>query len=253
MTPTRILPLAALSLLLSACATTTDLEQTRRELDVTKQQTSARLSEVEARLSNERLLDLVREVGALRAEMATLRGQNEVVLHQQGELSKRQNDLYTDLDARLGKLEQAARQLQENTTTQPESSAGAAAPAANPAEDTLNKALAILRNRDFARSVGELKSVMDKYPGSMEAQDAAYWLGVSHTYLKQYDAAIDIHRRFAEQYPAHSRAPEALRLMAENQIELQQKDQARITLRKLIKQYPASASAQRAKERLAKL
>ena len=131
--------------------------------------------------------------------------------------------------------------------------ASPAAPLVSPAQDALNKALATLRNREFARAVPELKAVMDKFPANSEAQEASYWLGVAHTYLKQYDAAIDIHRRFAEQYPAHVRAPEALRLMAENQIELQQKDQAKLTLRKLIKLYPNSAAATKARERLAKL
>ena len=37
----------------------------------------------------------------------------------------------------------------------------------------------------------ELKAVMDKFPANSEAQEASYWLGVAHTYLKQYDAAID--------------------------------------------------------------
>lgn len=247
----RLLPVAALSLLLGACATTSDIEQTRRELDAAKQQTSARLTEVESRLSNERLLDLVKEVATLRSEMAALRGQNEMLQHQQGEVLKRQNDLYADLDLRLGKLEQPASS--PAASGEVETGASPAAPLVSPAQDALNKALATLRNREFARAVPELKAVMDKFPANSEAQEASYWLGVAHTYLKQYDAAIDIHRRFAEQYPAHVRAPEALRLMAENQIELQQKDQAKVTLRKLIKLYPNSAAATKARERLAKL
>jgi len=240
-----------LPLLLAACATSNSIEQTRRELDAARQQTSARLSEVEARLSNERLLDLVKEVASLRTEMAALRGQNEVLQHQQGEMLKRQNDLYADLDLRLGKLEQAASS--PAASGEADAAATPAAPQVSLAQDALNKALATLRNREFARAVPELKAVMDKFPANSEAQEASYWLGVAHTYLKQYDAAIDIQRRFAEQYPKNPRAPDALRLMADNQIALQQKDQARSTLQRLIKLYPASSAAQKAKQRLGSL
>ncbi|MFC3532581.1 YbgF trimerization domain-containing protein [Vogesella facilis] len=240
--------LLLLPVLLGACATSTDLEETRRQLQSqmssNAQQASARLSDVEAKLANQRLLELVNQVGEMQAAMASLRGQNEVLQHQLAETQKRQNDLYADLDLRLGKLERPQGEA---------SAAQAEAPVAtvSAADTALGKALDTLRKREFAPAVGQLKAVMDGYPGSTQGIEANYWLGVAHTALKQYDAAIDIQRRFAEQYPKHPRAADALRLMADNQLALQQKDQARSTLQRLIKLYPASAAAQKAKQRLA--
>lgn len=243
------LPLVAMSML-AGCATTGDLEQTRRELEASRQEASSRLNDVESKINSERLLGLVKEVAALKEQFAAMRGQLEVQAHQQGEIAKRQNDLYADLDLRLGKIEQAARDV---AAAEASAAAGVAPNADNKAMSTLDKALELLRNREFAKAVPQLKSVMDTQQGSSEAQEAMYWLSVAHTYLQQYDAAIDIQRRFAEQNPNHARAPEAMRLMAENQLALQQKDQARVTLRKLIKQYPNSAAAKRAQERLSKM
>lgn len=248
----RLLPLL-LPIVLGACATTTDLEQARLDLETklasSSQQASARLSDVEAKLANQRLLDLVNQVTLLKGEVATLRGQNEVLQHQVAETQKRQNDLYNDIDLRLGKME---KQLRE--ASQPQAEAPAAEPAAaNPAETALARALEVLRARDFAKSLPLLKAVADGYPGSEQSLEATYWMGVAHTALKQYSAAIDIQRRFAEQNPKHPKAPETLRLMAGNQLQLEQKDQARLTLRKIIKQYPGTPAAQRAQQQLATL
>jgi tol-pal system protein YbgF len=248
----RLLPLL-LPIALGACATTTDLEQARHDLEnklaSANQQASARLSDVEAKLANQRLLDLVNQVTLLKGDMAALRGQNEMLQHQVAETQKRQNDLYNDIDLRLGKLERPAREA-----SQPQGEAPVTEPVAgNPADTALARALEVLRARDFAKALPLLKAVADGNPGSEPALEATYWMGVAHTALKQYGAAIDIQRRFAEQYPRHAKAPEALRLMATNQLQLEQKDQARLTLRKIIKQYPGTPAAQRAQQQLATL
>lgn len=248
------LPCLLLPLLLSACATTTDLEQARQDLETklatSNQQASARLSDVEAKLANQRLLDLVNQVNALKGEMATLRGQHEVLQHQLGETQKRQNDLYSDVDLRLAKLE---KPLKDASQPVAEAAPGEPAPAANPAETSLAKAMEVLRARDFAKALPLLKAVADAYPATEQAAEATYWMGVAHTALQQYSAAIDIQRRFAEQFPKHARAADALRLMANNQLALQQKDQAKTTLRKLVKLYPDTAAAQQARQKLATL
>src|SRR5512135_3625214 len=69
----------------------------------------ARLGKLEAAMQqNQPLLDLLKEVEALKAEIARLRGQSEVQANQLDTLGKRQNDLYADLDQRLAELAKAA-------------------------------------------------------------------------------------------------------------------------------------------------
>jgi TolA-binding protein len=96
--------------------------------------------------------------------------------------------------------------------------AGASQPASSQpaAADTqtspdYDKALNLLRARDFAKATAALSLYIQQNPNAPQAVDALYWLGVAHTAQRQYDAAIEIHRRFAEQYPDNPKAPDALR------------------------------------------
>jgi tol-pal system protein YbgF len=75
-----------------------ELQQATRVLD-------SRIQKLESSLQqNQQMLGLLKEVEALKAEVAKLRGQAEVQLHQMDTLGKRQNDLYVDLDQRLAEL-----------------------------------------------------------------------------------------------------------------------------------------------------
>jgi hypothetical protein len=72
------LPSARRCCTLSACATTSDIEATRYQIDQVNRQANARLTEVESKLSNEKLLEMVNQVESLKAEVAKLRGEVEV-------------------------------------------------------------------------------------------------------------------------------------------------------------------------------
>ncbi|WP_293759835.1 tol-pal system protein YbgF [uncultured Aquitalea sp.] len=242
---------AALLLLLSACASTSDLEETRRQIDQVNRQASTRLTEVESKLSNEKLLEMVNQVDSLKAEVAKLRGDVEVLNYNLQTTQKRQNDLYADLDGRLGHLENAGRD-NAAAQSQPGAASGPAA-ADTQASPDYDKALNLLRSRDFPRAVDALQLFIKQNPASPQAVDAMYWLGVAHTAQRQYDAAIDIHRRFAEQYPDNAKAPDALRNVANCQRDLGQADIAKATLKRLIKLYPSSSAAQKAREQLTKM
>ena len=239
---TRI-TLLSCSLLLGACASTSDLEQTRAQLDQVNRQATARLSQIESRISNERLLEMVSRVDSMQGEVAKLRGDNEMLQYKIGVLEKRQNDLYADIDQRLARF--------EGGSSPAASSAAAEAPVqVDTVQQAFDQALSPLRKREFAQAVVALKAFADANPNAPQALDATYWRGVAHTALRQYDAAIDIQRRFADENPKHPRAPDALRNVANAQRELDQLDQARLTLKKLIKLYPNSDAAAKAKQQL---
>jgi len=243
---------AALLLTLSACATTSDIEATRNQIDQVNRQASARLSEVESKLSNEKLLEMVNQVDSLKAEVAKLRGEVEVANYNLQTTQKRQNDLYNDLDGRLSHLESAGKEAAaQQTASQPASTSAAAADTQTSPD--YDKALNLLRARDFPKATAALSLYVQQNPNTPQAVDALYWLGVAHTAQRQYDAAIEIHRRFAEQFPDNPKAPDALRNVANCQRDLGQADSAKTTLKRLIKLYPASSAAQKAREQLTKL
>lgn len=236
--------ISALTLaVLTGCASTSDLEATRRQIDQVNQQASNRIAEVENKLSNDKLLDLVNQVDALKAEIAKLRGENEVINYTLQTTQKRQNDLYADLDARLARFENGAA-----------SAPAASAPPANTAvaqtAPDFDKAMKLLRSQNFADAVPALQRFIAQNPDSPQAIEATYWLGAAHAGLRQYDSAIDIHRRFVEQHPDDPRAPDALRSIGLCQRALSQNDIAKGTFRRLIKLYPKSNAAQKAREML---
>jgi tol-pal system protein YbgF len=243
---------AALLLTLSACATTSDIEATRYQIDQVNRQASARLTEVENKLSNEKLLEMVNQMESLKAEVAKLRGEVEVANYNLQTTQKRQNDLYNDLDGRLSHLESAGKEAAaQQNASQPAS--GQPAAADTQTSPDYDKALNLLRARDFANATTALSLYIQQNPNAPQAIDALYWLGVAHTAQRQYDAAIEIHRRFAEQYPDNPKAPDALRNVANCQRDLGQVDIAKTTLKRLIKLYPSSSAAQKAREQLTKM
>ncbi|MBV8046019.1 MAG: tol-pal system protein YbgF [Paludibacterium sp.] len=241
----------ALLALVSGCATNADLENTRQQIDQVNQQASARLTQIETKLSNDKLLDMVSQLDELRAKVDKLSGEVEVLNYNLQSAQKRQNDLYADLDARLAKLEGGPGNA-PTASSAPAASSPAASGSAQAVPD-FDRALNLLRQRDFAAAITALDQYVKQNPKDPQAADALFWQGVAHTALKQYDAAIAIHRQFADQYPNHPKAPDALRNIASCQIELSQNDEAKVTLKRLIKLYPKSAAAAKAKLMLKKL
>jgi tol-pal system protein YbgF len=88
-----------------ASANTQELTRQLLELQQATRVLDSRIQKLESSLQqNQQMLGLLKEVEALKAEVAKLRGQAEVQLHQLDTLGKRQNDLYVDLDQRLAEL-----------------------------------------------------------------------------------------------------------------------------------------------------
>jgi tol-pal system protein YbgF len=235
----------ALLALLSGCATNGDLEATRQQIDQVNQQASTRLNQIETKLSNDKLLDMLSQLEDLKAQVVKQGGQIEVLNHNLQTTQKRQDDLYADLDGRLARLEHPQASSEPLSQTAP--SENASQPLAVQAASPFEKSLDALRNRNFAEAVSGLSHFIQANPGDAHVAEASYWLGVAHTGLRQYDAAIEIHRQFVAQYPNNPKAPDALRNIANCQRELDQNDEARATLKRLIRLYPRSAAAAKAK------
>ena len=234
--------------LLSGCASNSDVEQNRIEIQQVSQQASQRLSQIEAKLSNDRLLDMVNQLEEMKSQIAKLSGETDVINYNLLNTQKRQMDLYTDLDTRLAKLETDTASAPVSAMA-PAGSGDASAPAtAQPAMRDYQQGLTLLRQRNFKASIPVLEQFIQQNPSSPQVVDATFWLGVAHTALKQYDTAIQIHRTFVQDFPNNPKAPDALRNIASCQLELSQQDQAKVTLKHLIRVYPNSDAANKARQ-----
>ncbi|MGH8270297.1 MAG: YbgF trimerization domain-containing protein, partial [Steroidobacteraceae bacterium] len=98
----RIIPLALVTVLAAGCAT---VPPDQDPVQIRLNDLDARVSKVERVVSNQSLVQLAQQVDTLQAEVRDLRGQVEDLQNTSRQLRKQQQDLYTDLDKRVGALE----------------------------------------------------------------------------------------------------------------------------------------------------
>ncbi|MEO8137269.1 MAG: YbgF trimerization domain-containing protein, partial [Betaproteobacteria bacterium] len=84
--------------------------ETKRRVEDVNRQLDSRITALETTVKSQGLLDLFTQVEALRGDLATLRGQIEVLNNDMESTQKRQRDLYVDLDSRMRKMETAQQQ-----------------------------------------------------------------------------------------------------------------------------------------------
>jgi tol-pal system protein YbgF len=106
------------------------------------------------------------------------------------------------------------------------------------------------RKGKFKASAESLAAFLRRYPDSVLAPTAHFYLGGSFYALKQYSQTIAILKTMAGKYPQHPRAPDALLLVAGSQFELKDKGAAKATLQRIHKDYKGTIPAQRAEELL---
>lgn len=210
---------------------------------------------------NQQMLDLLREVETLKAEMARLRGQAEVQEHQLETLGKRQTDLYVDLDQRLADLSKPAAPAvgaaQAAPAPTPSASIAAASPAteADTAAETsaYESAFALFRESNFAGAIAAFKGFLKVYPDGALASNAQYWMGYSYYALKDYKTALAHQQKLVLAYPNSAKVPDAMFNIANSQIALENLPAARKTLDELVAKYPGTNAAELAARRLATL
>jgi tol-pal system protein YbgF len=196
-------------------------------------------------------LELSQQLERLRQEITQLRGQIEVNANEVQMASKRQRDMYVDLDTRMKRLEVPA-------------AAGAVAPAAAGAAATVPQATdaeaqayeAAQGQRkigNYQGAIAGFRNFIAQYPKSTLSHRAQYWIGDSYYNLRDFKNAIASQQRLISAFPDSASVPDALLNIASSQLELGDAAAARRTLDGLVARYPASEAAEKARRRLATL
>jgi len=257
---------AALAAALPSRAGLFDDDEARRRIEALRQELSqqgkdneARIQRLEETIRNIGVIELVRQIEALNAEIARLRGQLEVVANENQQIQKRQRDFYLDLDSRLKRLEGGGAA----TSTQPPPDTGVAAttqPARPPTkEDQAREAKAydaasnLFRRNDFPSAIDAFRAFVKDYPASPLSANAGYWIGISYANMKDYRNALAAQEELLARYPQSAKAPDALLAIAAIQAENGDTGSARNTLEDIIARFPASEAAGKARTRLASL
>jgi len=221
-----------------------DDEEARSKIEQLREQLRAEVTDLGKRADtvSRNQMDFANQVEAIKADIARLRGQIEVLTYGLEAAQKRQMDFYVDLDNRLRKLEQ------------PPVEARTEAPKPDPALETRDyeAALAGLKAAKFKEAAAAFIAFIKTYPNSSLIASAHYWGGYAHAQAKDHAGAADLFGKFAAGWPADERAPAAL----ENRVASLEASKdwkgVRATLVQLAEKYPNSEAGKKAKLRLKK-
>ena len=211
-----------------------------------------RIVKLEGSIKNLGLLELVNQIEELKADLARLRGQIEVLNNQIATVDKKQRDFYLDIDSRLRRLEQPGG------AAKPATGPGATAPL-DPKEaakqeaaekKSYETAYGLFLRKDYVKAISAFQAFINDHASSQLVPSAQYWMGLSHHNLRDLKSALSIQQGLIKQYPESSKAPDAMLAIAS--IEAEQGDNAssRNRLEDIIARYPNSEAASKARQRL---
>ena len=203
----------------------------------------ARIAKLEETLKNQALVDLYTQVETLKLDLNKLRGQIEVLTNDIDNAQKRQKDFYTDLDARLRKVEPPP----------PPTPGAPPKPPTAEEQKAYEAGLNLVKTSNFRGAVDAFGGFLRTYPNSQLGPSAQYWIGNSQFALRDYKAAIAAQQRVVELWPDDAKAPDALLNISSAHTELKDIKSARATIEDLIKRYPQSDAARTGAERLKRL
>ena len=210
-------------------------------------------------------LELAMQNEQMRAELARLRGQIELLTNEVETLKQRQKDFYVDLDARLRRFESGAAgnvsAAPASGDAAPAAPAAAAAPtqaptsvpapaSANTESADYQGALALLKNGKHKDAQAAFERFVARYPNGNFTAGAHFWAGNSALQARDVASANRHFKTVIDKYPKENVAPDAMLGLANSQQAMNDAAGARRTLQSLLERYPQSNAAQVARQRL---
>ena len=238
----RLLPLAMLVVLSSTAPAHAALfgdDEARRAISDLRTELNSRIERLEA--SSRGQLELASQNELLRAEIAKLHGQIEVLQHEVTSIKQRQRDFYVDLDDRVRRIESARG-----------AAAATAAPPADPAAVSAEyeAALSLLKEARYRDALNGFEQFIKQHPHSDFLPGAHFWAGNAALQAKEVAAASTHFNAVLNTWPADPIAPDAMLGLANSQQALGDAKTAQDTLKALVERFPDSSAAQTARQRL---
>ncbi len=235
----------------------------RQELSQQGRENEARIQRLEEAIRSIGVIELVRQLEGVNAEIARLRGQLEVLANENQQVQKRQRDFYLDLDSRLKRLEGGPAASAPGVPPVDAASAGASVVAAAPSNSraptkddqgrevrAYDTASNLFRRNDFASAIDAFRAFVKDYPSSPLAANAGYWIGISYANMRDYRSALAAQEELIAKFPQSPKAPDALLAIAAIQSEQGDTGSARNTLEDIIARFPGTEAAGKARTRL---
>lgn len=221
-------------------------DEARKQIVELKKTVEALSQRVESTSRNQ--LDFANQIESLRADVARLTGQIEVLGNSLESAHKRQQDFYVDLDNRLRKLETGSPPTPAAAPTE-----GAPAPAkADPQTEMRDyeAALGLLREGKFKEAQTGFEAFIASHTKSSLVPSAHYWLGSSLYQQKGFLQSAAIFGKLAANWPADAKAPDAMLQQANALVGAKDVNGAVKVLESLVEKYPTSPAVETARARI---
>lgn len=208
-------------------------DQARRQIAELREEMNARLE-----ATGRGQLELANQNELLRSEVANMRGQIEVLLHEIDSLKLRQRDFYVDLDDRLRNIEGTGG-----------SGTGPVDPAAESA--AYESALNLLKEGKHRESLAAFDKFISDHPRSSFLPGANFWAGNAALQAQEVVSARSFFNTVISNWPEDPIAPDAMLGLANSLRLMGEARSSEDTLRRIVERYPDSSAAQVASQRLA--
>ncbi len=244
-----------------------------------KLSTEQRLERLERLMRNQNMADLVYQVQQLQQEVQRLNGELELQKHAMDAMSKRQRDLYLDIDQRLSRMQPGTGAAMPAPTavtpppvpsTPPAVAPTAAAPvvappppaaAATPGTppdpkkeaEAYQSAFNLLKQGRYPESIKAFRAFLTDYAGGSYEDNAKYWLAEASYVNRDFDTALQDFSRVLIDHPQSAKVPGAMLKMGYIFYEQQAWDKAREVLTRLQNDYPGSTEARLGEKRLQRM
>lgn len=228
------------------------LEEADKQQAELNQQQSAAIQQSETIRNS--LIDMQSQLDALNAELRSLRGQNEELIHGLKDAEKRQQDFYIDLDTRLRRLESLGGEM--GIPLGPASSVSQTTAPAEVVDDpavenrAYETAFRLFKNASYDDAIASFKSFLQKYPESVHIPNVHYAMGSIYFARKDYADALNSYQQLVAKYSYSPKTPDAMLNVADCQEQLGDKAAAKGTLEQIVNKYAGTESASMASKRL---
>jgi tol-pal system protein YbgF len=192
------------------------------------------------------LFEFQNQIDRQKAEIAQMRGENEVLARTVAETQIRIKDMLQAADQKIKAAEQRTQETEQKLSKLepvPVALDGRNFMADPNEKRDFDAAFALFRAGDFVKSQKALFEFIQRYPGSGYSPSALYWLGNAQYSNRDYKEAIINFRNMIAKTPDHMRAPEAMLSISNCQLEMKDPKAAKKTIEDLMKAYPKSEAA----------
>ena len=259
----------ALALTIAGCATSSDLNAVRSELN---QQMEAKLASTDARL-DARITALQKEqeknmaalasmrkgqantsadFAELRDQIQQLRGQLETL---KKEAVREKDDNYKEkidnLLLKVNFIENFLEISKRDSSTDVDPSASTRDPAGK--QDKAAQyaaAYQTFKNGNYPKAREAFQSFLAAYPAGEYSDNAQFWIGECYFFEKKYEKAILEYEKVTKKFPSSNKVPYALLKQGISFQNLGDKVSAKLLLQQVIKDYPNTSQARIARSKL---